>query len=147
MDIANDTTAAKLQPPAGAPALKGTGVTYLGDAGRIGDPGTAGGSGDPPGSMRPLKYTVTSASTRNLPRVSGVAPTAKVRIRVRNESTFPLTEVRVAIGSLDPAVGVAVYGLAVDPPLKAGRSAWVEGRIEQTISSSPAVWVLLPPFF
>ncbi|GEM_PF-3621963 len=143
METVNHTaTAAKLEPPPGAPKMTGSHVSYLGDAERIGDSGISGGSGDP---VHPLRYSVTAASTRRLPSGPGNALPALFRIRVRNESTFPLREVHVAVGRLDHGAAVAVYALGLVPPLKPGKSAWVEAHVEGTVLNPPAVWVLLPP--
>lgn len=132
---------APVTPPAPAPRVSGPRVSPIGGPDMLGDSGRASGSGVPP---QPPKYVVTSARTETLPDTAE-GHVLRVRIRVRNASTFLLRQVRMAVAPFQNPDGVAVYALALEPPLKQGKSGWVEAQVEWTGRVPPAVWALLPP--
>ena len=133
-------------PPPGAPAVIGARVIYIGAAERIGDTGASGGSGDPNPLAKPLKYVVTSASVRQLRATTPNTQRVRLRVEVRNESSFPLQEVRVAIvATVDKQLHTAIYSLLLDKALKRGHTAAVAGTIETQGSEPPALWALVPP--
>jgi len=133
-------------PPPGAPAVIGARVIYVGDAQLIGDTGASGGSGNPNPLAKPLKYVVTAASVHQLHATTPDTQRVRLRVQVRNESTFSLREVRVAIvATVDHQPRMAIYSLLLDKALKQGHTATVAGTVETPGSERPAIWALVPP--